>query len=91
MLNFASMAPVPFAKAIWMIHSGKARPVGDKGIELLFKGLDAAIARDKGPATSHSAAGRVTLTVSEWDGNDPFEGCSAVMLRGNVSAPASYY
>lgn len=88
------MAPVPFKKAIWMIHTGAARLVGkqgaETGIELVFSGLDAAIARDKGPsyADSHSVAGRVKLdAVHEWDGNDPNEGMPVVQqpCRGNYS------
>ena len=91
MLNFASMSPVPFKKAIWMIHTGKARPVGNAGIELLFSGLDAAIASDKGPEASHSAAGRVRLSVSPWNGDDAMEGRPAVMMRGNDHGPVGYY
>ncbi len=79
-VNFPSMSPVPFKKALWMIFSGTARPVGpqgaETGIELLFTSLDAAIASDKGPSCAgpHSVAGRVRLEVSGWDGNDPGEG-----------------
>lgn len=92
-LNFASMAPVPFKRAMWMIHSGLARPIEGKGIELLFKGLDTAIASDKGPSCAgpHKVAGRVRLKVIEWDGDDPFDGFPAVMMRGNTGGPVSYY
>ena len=97
-LNFPAMSPVPFKKALWMIHSGAARPVGaqgsEHGIELLFSALDTAIASDKGNgdyASSHSVAGKVRIEVSGWDGNDPFKECSAVMMRGITGRAASYY
>jgi hypothetical protein len=96
-LNFSAMAPVPFEKALWMVFSGTARIVGpqgqEKGIELVFNALDAAIASDKGPDCSRPAhiAGKLRLAVAEWDGNDPFEGCAAVMMRGTEDAGATYY
>jgi hypothetical protein len=96
-LNFPSMAPVTFKKAKWMVLKGRAKLSGprghENGIELLFSGLDAAIASDKGPSCSspHSVAGKLKLQVSDWDGIDPFEGASAVMMRGIEGSGASYY
>lgn len=62
-------------------------------IELTFSGLDAAIASDKGPSCvgGHSVVGRLKMDIAQWDGHDAFEGCSAVMLRGNSGSPVSYY
>ena len=98
-VNFPAMAPVPFKRALWMIHTGAARPVGPRGsetgIELVFAALDAAIASDKGKGdygSSHSVAGKVKLEVADWDGNDPFQGFPAVMMRGNAEGrPVSYF
>jgi len=93
------MAPVKFHRALRLIADGQCAVVrGPDGKEIglrwLFSGLDAAIASDKGNgayASSHSVAGKVRIEVSEWDGNDPFEGCSAVMLRGISGRAASFF
>lgn len=92
-LNFPAHAPVPFKKAMWMVHTLQAR-LAEKGIELIFPALDAAIASDKGSghyAASHSVAGKAHIAVSPWDGNDPFQGCSAVMMRATTGRAPSYF
>ena len=94
------MSPVKFHRAIRLIRDGQCAivrgPDGSEiGLRWLFSGLDAAIASDKGKGdygSSHSVAGKVKLEVADWDGNDPFQGFPAVMMRGNADGrPVSYF
>lgn len=81
------------AVAIKMIAAGQARYVDEQTIDLTFTGLDSAVASDKGSPATRKVGCRqpVKVSVTGWDGNDPTEGCAAVMLRANDGAPASYY